>query len=75
MSPKTRRAFGSIFDLSTKLTTIKHTIVAEQLRTKFSRASVSAAKQCTGTARDVEMFAMADVKRISVDVKNCHSHH
>lgn len=58
------RAFGN------KLTSLRHAIVAKQLRTKFSRASVSAAKECTGTARDVEMLAMADVKRIPNDVKN-----
>ncbi|CDI98693.1 decaprenyl diphosphate synthase subunit 1 [Echinococcus multilocularis] len=38
--------------------------------TKFSRASVSAAKRCSGAARDVEMIAMTDVKRIPDDIKN-----
>lgn len=65
-----RRGSGSIFGLSSKLSSLKHTIVPEQLRTKFSRASVSAAKQCTGAARDVEMIAMADVKRMPNDIKN-----
>nr|CDS20343.1 decaprenyl diphosphate synthase subunit 1 [Echinococcus granulosus] len=38
--------------------------------TKFSRASVSAAKRCSGAARDVEIIAMTDVKRIPDDIKN-----
>ncbi|VDO04962.1 unnamed protein product [Rodentolepis nana] len=38
-------------------------------RPKFSRASISASKQCTGSARDVEISALTDVKRIPSDIK------
>ncbi|EUB59835.1 Decaprenyl-diphosphate synthase subunit [Echinococcus granulosus] len=65
-----RRSLGCICDFSNKLTSLRCTIITEQIRTKFSRASVSAAKRCSGAARDVEIIAMTDVKRIPDDIKN-----
>ncbi|KAM3182301.1 hypothetical protein ACTXT7_012677 [Hymenolepis weldensis] len=44
--------------------------VSDNARYKFSRASISASKQCTGTARDVEINALSDVRRIPDDIKN-----
>uniref|UniRef100_A0A915EVT1 Decaprenyl-diphosphate synthase subunit 1 n=1 Tax=Echinococcus canadensis TaxID=519352 RepID=A0A915EVT1_9CEST len=70
MSLLVRRSLGCICDFSNKLTRLRFTIITEQIRTKFSRASVSAAKRCSGAARDVEMIAMTDVKRIPDDIKN-----
>nr|CDS26767.1 decaprenyl diphosphate synthase subunit 1 [Hymenolepis microstoma] len=71
-SPMTLLARSGLRSILNVSKSFSHTISSGSsviARPKFSRASISASKQCTGTARDVEINALTDVKRIPDDIK------
>lgn len=66
----TRGAIKSVFKITKSFTHTNSYTARDKVHSRFSRASISASKQCIGSARNVEITALADVKRIPDDIQN-----